>query len=148
MKLHNNSINRIITTLKLFLEHENQLWRLNDSILTNKAGVWNPSKKWKFIDIDSIFVHIEDASSNKNVLTAKHDNTIVEETLNEAKAEQKWEKGTPNGEGFFVLISSSKKFLTATSADGLEIKGMVQLVIKSKLFYLNIFLLMHSFFFF
>ena len=69
--VHNNSINKIITTLKLFLEHENQLWRLNDSILTNKAGVWNPSKKWKFIDIDSIFVHIEDSSSNKNVLTAK-----------------------------------------------------------------------------
>ena len=60
-------------------------------------------------------------------MTAKHDNTIVEETLNKAKAEQKWEKGTPNSEGFFVLISSSKKVLTATSADQLEIKGMVYL---------------------
>ena len=68
--------------------------------------------------------------------------------MNNAKAEQKWEKGTPNGEGFFVLISSSKKVLTATSADELEIKGMVQLVIKSKLFYLNSFKLMHSFFYF
>ena len=43
--------------------------------------------------------------------------------MNEAKAEQKWEKGTPNGKGFFLLISSARKVLTATSADKLEIKG-------------------------
>ena len=50
--------------------------------------------------------------------------------MNKAKAEQKWEKGTPDDEGFFVLISSSKKVLTAISATELQIKGMIYLALK------------------
>ena len=84
--------------------------------------------------INATLVHIKNASKGK-VLGVSNNNTVKAETMNEAKAEQKWEKGTPNGEGFFLLISSARKVLTATSANKLEIKGIDQLAIKLKLFY-------------
>ena len=108
-----------------FSDHESQLWQINEnSALINKAKVWNSSDKWELKPINATFVHIENSSKGKFLSVTKN-NKIVEEALNIVKAEQEWEKGTPDDEGFFVLISSSKKVLTAISATELQIKGMI-----------------------
>ena len=108
-----------------FSDHESQLWQINEnSALINKAKVWNSSDKWELKPINDTFVHIENSSKGKFLSVTKN-NKIVEEALNIVKAEQEWEKGTPDDEGFFVLISSSKKVLTAISATELQIKGMI-----------------------
>ena len=120
-----------------FSEHESQLWQINENSALI-AKVWNSSNKWELKPINATFVHIEN-SSNGKFLSVTKNNTIVEEEKDEAKAEQEWEKGTPNGEGFFLLISSARKVLTATSADKLDIKGIDQLVIKLKRFYWHVY---------
>ena len=106
-----------------FSEHESQLWKINENSALI-AKVWNSSNKWELKPINATFVHIENPSNGKFLSVTKN-NTIVEEAMNKAKAEQEWEKGTPDDEGFFVLISSSKKVLTAISATELQIKGMI-----------------------
>ena len=110
-----------------FSDHESQLWQINENSALI-AKVWNSSNKWELKPINANFVHIEN-SSNGKFLSATKNNKIVEEALNKAKAEQEWEKGTPDDEGFFVLISSSKKVLTAISATELQIKGMTYLIV-------------------
>ena len=55
-----------------------------------------------------------------------NNNTVKAEMLKEDGTSQRWKKGNKDNEGYFVLISSTKKVLTATSADGLEIKGIFE----------------------
>ena len=59
------------------------------------------------------------------VLETTNDGKVILEDFEEDKAEQLWEKGVPNAEGYFTLQNSGElKVLTAISESSLEIKGM------------------------
>ena len=93
-------------------------------MLKNKAGLWKSVDKWVFKTGDNDLIYIEN-NSKTSVLEATSDGNVIEEVLLEGKAEQLWEKGTPNAEGYFTLKSHSEtpKVITAISESGLKIKG-------------------------
>ena len=68
-------------------------------------------------------------NSTTHVLAATNDGKVIEEDFLEGKAEQLWTKGTVSDESYFTLESHSqpKKFLTANTESGLEIKGNITL---------------------
>ena len=110
-----------------------KLWKLDGTSLINQANLWQSKDEWNFQEEgDKIF--LENVSerrdnSEKRILRVASDGKVVVETYDKEKASQAkqlWKKGEANSEGFFTLTNSdSKLLLTATSADNLEIKGMV-----------------------
>ena len=56
-----------------------QLWTIDESILKNKANIWQSSDKWNFKS-NGKNIMIENESKQK-VMTLKDDNTVGEETL-------------------------------------------------------------------
>ena len=56
-----------------------QLWTIDETILKNKANIWQSSDKWNF-EINGKNIMIENVSK-QSVITLKDDNTVGEETL-------------------------------------------------------------------
>ena len=72
--------------------------------------------------------YIENINKTK-VWGTTNDNIVILENFEEGKAQQLWEKGEPNAEGYFILENSEvPKVITAgTSESVLEIKGKLTL---------------------
>ena len=73
-------------------------------------------------------IYIENTSKTK-VLEATSDGKVIQEELVEGKAHQLWKKGTPDDDGYFMLINSEMpKLITAISNSSLVIKGNITLI--------------------
>ena len=102
------------------------LWKLNGSILQNKAEIWESDEKWVF-KYKTDLIYIENISTKK-VLGSTKDGKVSPENYEEGKAEQLWKKGELDAEDYFTLENSGvPKVLTAISESGLEIKGNITL---------------------
>ena len=55
-----------------------QLWTIDETILKNKANIWQSSDEWSF-EINGKNIMIRNVSK-QNVITLKDDNTVGEET--------------------------------------------------------------------
>jgi len=108
-----------------------QRWKLdNNKKLENKEGVWKSDDLWIFKSKDDDLIYIENTSKTK-VLKATGDGKVIEEVLEEGKAEQLWKKGELDAEGYFTLENSGvPKVLTAISESSWEI---IDLAKESKL---------------
>ena len=83
-------------------------------------------ENWKFKSKDDL-IYIENISKTK-VLGAKNDGEVILEDFEEDKAEQLWEKGELNAEGYFTLTNSKvSKTMTAISSNILRINGNITL---------------------
>ena len=68
-------------------------------------------------------IYIEKTSEGDKVLGTVG-NMVIPEDRNENKKTQLWYKGNENAEGYFTLENTeSSQFLTAVSANSLQIKG-------------------------
>ena len=108
-----------------------QRWKLDGTTLKEKGGLWKSEDSWTFKDKDSTeddgLIYIENTSQTK-VLEATSDGKVILEELVEGKAHQLWKKGTPDGDGYFILINSRMpKLITAISNSSLVIKGNITL---------------------
>ena len=97
-----------------------QLWKLDGNVLLNKAKALNQTNQWKEKVKDTI-VHVENASKKKlsgsSSSRRNKDVSLIDFT-------KSMDKGDADPLGYFTLsIPSSKKVLTAKSADCLKIKG-------------------------
>ena len=109
-----------------------QLWKISDTTLINKTTNWQRGQKWNFKPVEKEGGKIEkeggkiyiEKTLNDKVLATSTDWQLTEEAFDKQNDRQKWKKGTEDEEGFFTLENvSSEKFLTATSKDGLVVKG-------------------------
>ena len=104
-----------------------QRWKLDDSMLKNKAGVWKSDDNWNFIPKHDGLICIENTSKTK-ILATTNDNKIIFEVFEQGKADQLWKKGKLDAEGYFTLEHFGvPKLITAISESGLEIKGNITL---------------------
>ena len=104
---------------------QKQLWKLDDNILINKKGLWKSVDLWNFKTKDDGLVYIENTSKTK-FLETTNDNQVILKDFEAKTSEQIWKKGEPDDEGYFILERSVPvpKVMTATSENGLEIKGI------------------------
>ena len=107
-------------------------------MLHNKEGFWMSDEKWNFkckdgfIEIENIkkckgdLIYIENINKTK-VLETTSDGKVILEDFEDEKAEQLWEKGEPNDEGYFTLENYKvAKFMTyVISSSSLEVKGNI-----------------------
>ena len=93
-------------------------------MLQNKEGFWMSDEQWNFKKKDDL-IYIENINKTK-VLETMSDGKVILEDFEEDKAEQLWEKGEPNAEGYFTLENYKvAKFMTyIISSSSLEIKGI------------------------
>ena len=71
-------------------------------------------------------IYIEAAHESGKVLATTTNNEVILETLVPNKAEQLWEQGDPDTDGYFNLINSNVLgFMTAVSTSTLEVKGNI-----------------------
>ena len=103
-----------------------QLWKLDDTTLMNKGGVWKSTKKWNFTPNDNWTVYIQTISDDNKVLGLK-ENEVILELKDSKKAGQLWIKGEEMAECYFTLKNiESSKVLTAISEKSLKVKGNSQ----------------------
>ena len=99
---------------------KDQLWKLEDSILKSKEGLWQSNDDW-YIENDKqeeTLVRVINRSKSKFLVV---DGIHVKESDDE----KVWKKGSQDNEGYFALMDlSSQKVLTAVGAHSLEAKGM------------------------
>ena len=102
--------------------HLGQLWKLDDTALINKAGIWRSPNEWNFIHNGDGTIYIENTSDGNKVFGLKGDE-VVPEVKVPNKAGQLWIKGEEMAGGYTTLKNyESSKVLTATF-DGLKAKG-------------------------
>ena len=77
-------------------------------MLQNKAGLWKSDDAWNFTTKDDL-LYIENISKAK-FLGTTIDGKVILEDFEENKAEQLWQKGIPNSEGYFTLTNGLKGF--------------------------------------
>ena len=117
----NNDLCKIAAKLaiKLYL---GQAWKLDNTTLINKGGIWRSANEWNFIPNDDGTIYIEDTSDDNKVLGLKGDEVVPEVKVSNKKG-QLWIKGEEMAGGYTVLTNyESSKVLTAT-ASGLKVKG-------------------------
>ena len=107
--------------------HLGQLWKLDDTTLINKAGIWRSPNKWNFIHNGDGTIYIENTSDGNKVLglngSLLNGDEVVPEVKVSNKAGQLWIKGEEMAGGYTTLKNyESSKVLTAT-ASGLKAKG-------------------------
>ena len=101
---------------------QRQLWKLENTTLNNKAGLWRSPYEWNFIGNDDGKFYIETTSDDNKILGLKGDEVVLE-TKVPNKAGQLWIKGEEMPGGYTPLKNyKSSKVLTAT-ASGLKAKG-------------------------
>ena len=134
--------NERITYLLYFLQGQ-QLWKLDDSRLKNKAAKdeeWcltiNENTEWnlKTLDVTGRTVLIENKSTNM-VLTVQESRKVIEEQYGDVneRTRQIWYKGKPNRKGYFTLTNNDTvMLLTATSSNEIMVRGnLINLTILS-----------------
>ena len=100
------------------------MWKLSDTTLINKGGIWRSTNEWNFKPNDDGTIYIETTSDDNKVLGLKGDeDEVVQEVKVSNKKGQLWIKGKEMAGGYTTLKNyESSKFLTAT-ASGLKVKG-------------------------
>ena len=105
--------------------HLGQLWKLDDTTLINKAGIWRSPNEWNFIHNGDGTIFIENTSDGNKVLGLNGDEVVPEVKVPNLKFPpgQLWIKGEEMAGGYTTLKNyESSKVLTAT-ASGLKAKG-------------------------
>ena len=102
-----------------------QLWKLVDgNLLQNKDKTWVSVEEWVFKPNNNL-IYIQNNLTQK-VLGTTNDGQVIHEDYEKGKAEQLWEKGDSDTEGYFALKNSKEpKFLTAIPPSDLQIKGNI-----------------------
>ena len=99
-----------------------QAWKLDNTTLINKGGIWRSANEWNFIPNDDGTIYIETTSDVTKVLVVKGDE-VVPEVKDSNKKGQLWIEGEKMAGGYTTLKNyESSKILTAT-ASGLKAKG-------------------------
>ena len=120
-----------------------KLWRLGDwkdkvgTAFSNKADRWQSTEDWFFLNHlnDDSVIYVGNTSNNK-FLGTMPDGNVIQEDFVDGKQGQLWKKGSLNAEGYFTLENSeTSKFLTATSAENLEITKNIEQSIASEKWY-------------
>ena len=102
--------------------HLGQIWKLDNTKLINKAGIWRSPNEWNFIHNGDGTIYIENTSDGNKVFGLNGDE-VVPEVKVPNKAGQLWIKGEEMAGGYTTLKHyESSKVLTATF-DGLKAKG-------------------------
>ena len=115
-------VNCKVTAKITFNLYLGQVWKLDDTTLINKGGIWRSTNEWNFIPNDDGTIYIEDTSDDNKVLGLKGDEVVPEVKVSNKKG-QLWIKGEEMAGGYTVLKNyESSKVLTAT-ASGLKVKG-------------------------
>ena len=114
------------TTSNLYL---GQLWKLNGSMLTNMANLWNSNNDWALNARGEMF-YIENTLTNK-VLSIKNDE-IYEENLDQNANSQLWQKVMIYYDsGYFLLRDpNSQKVLTATLDQSFKLKSKYHFLLQ------------------
>ena len=102
-----------------------QLWKLKNTTLINKAGLWRSPYDWNFINNDDGKFYIETTSDDNKVLGVKDDEVVLEIKVPN-KAGQLWIKGDEKAEtkGYFSLMNfDSSQELVAISSSFLTMQG-------------------------
>ena len=107
--------------------HLGQLWKLDDTTLINKAGIWRSPNEWNFIHNGDGTIYIENTSDDNKVLglngSLLNGDEVVPEVKVPNKPGQLWIKGEEMAGGYTTLKNyESSNVLTATF-DGLKAKG-------------------------
>ena len=107
----------------IFKKITGQQWKLDGTVLTDRANCWKSRVRWEFIPQgNSILIR----NSVKKTVIGIKGNKIVEEAFIENNIGQLWRKGAENVDGFFPLINpQSDKFLTAATSKNLVALGKV-----------------------
>ena len=94
-------------------------------MLHNKEGFWMSDEEWNFKSKGDL-IYIENINKTK-VWETTSDGKVILEDFEEDKAEQLWEKGVSNAEGYFTLENyKMAKFMTyVIYSSSLEIKGNI-----------------------
>ena len=105
-----------------FFSHLEVSWKVEDSVLKNRADIWRSNDEWTFVEKDSMMI-IKNTSKNK-VLGSTADGKVTLEEFDEANIGQSWIQKKSTNEHYFTFKNAdSMKFLTAVSEDALEVKG-------------------------
>ena len=106
-------------TITLYIGQE---WKLDNTTLINRGGIWRSPNEWNFITNDDGTIYIETTSDDSKVLVIKGDEVVLE-VKDSTKKGQLWIEGEKMAGGYTTLKNyESSKFLTAT-ASGLKAKG-------------------------
>ena len=72
-------------------------------------------------------IYIEAAHDSGMVLGTTINDEVILETLVPNKAEQLWEQGDPDNDGYFNLINSNTRgLMTAVSSSALDVRGNIK----------------------
>ena len=90
--------------------------------MINKANLWKSNDKWKFTSKGKT-LYIEN-TTNRKVFENSDDNKVNEKAFDEDRPQQCWIKGEADSDGYFTITNSdSKKVLTSTLKNNLEVRG-------------------------
>ena len=135
------------TYLLYFLQGQ-QLWKLDDSRLKNKAAKdeeWcltiNENTEWnlKTLDVTETTVLIENMSTKMVLSVEESGKKVIEEQWEDDNRRQIWYKSKPDRKGYFTLKNNhSAMLLTVTSSNDIMVRGnLINLTILSSYDYDN-----------
>ena len=126
----NNTVMK--TTKVTFNFYLGELWKLDDTSLMDKAGIWQSPDEWNFLKVDetckeNCLMYIENDSNDTLVLGIKGYDVTTEVKVNNALGQQ-WIKGGPKAEteDYFTLMNfDGSKELVAISSSFLMMRGII-----------------------
>ena len=123
------------TTKVTFNFYLGELWKLDDTTLMDKAGIWQSPDEWNFLKVNetcdddekNCAMYIENDSNDTLVLGIKDYDVTTEVKVNN-KPGQLWIKGKAKAEteDYFTLMNiNASKELVAISSSFLMMRGMI-----------------------
>ena len=120
------------TTKVTFNFYLGELWKLDDTTLMDKAGIWQSPDLWNFLKVnetceENCLMYIENDSNDTLVLSIKGYDVTTEVKVNNTPG-QLWIKGglKAETEDYFTLMNSnSSKELVAISSSFLMMRGII-----------------------
>jgi len=119
----NNQKDLWLRIIRLQYEGPSQLWKVEGTMLKNKANFWTSNDKWSENFLTKRKLTFIKNISKHTTFTAKSDGKVIQEDFEGISSVDLWKKGEPDNEGYFTLEHHKiTKFLTAVSKSNLEIK--------------------------
>ena len=120
------------TTKVTFNFYLGELWKLDDTTLMDKAGIWQSPDEWNFLKVnetceENCSMYIENDSNDTLVLGIKGYDVTTEVKVNNTPG-QLWIKGKAKAEteDYFTLMNiNASKELVAISSSFLMMRGII-----------------------
>ena len=128
-----NKNNTVTKSTKVILNfHLGELWKLDDTTLMDKAGIWQSPDEWNFLKVnetceENCLMYIENDSNDTLVLGIKDYDVTTEVKVNNTPG-QLWIKTEPKAENedYFTLMNfNASKELIAISSSFLMMRGII-----------------------